>query len=307
VSTPLLDPASRTSDRLLVPALMLVAPLLMLVIVLHVLWGLVVAAALFPRVPAAVSGALVRFWSRVLMVVLGVRLEVPTGRAPPASACGALLLMNHISWADVFVLAAVTPARFVAKAEVEHWPLVGRFATAVGTVFVERGRRHSISRVNQLVSARLQGGQSIGVYPEGTTTDGTQLLRFHSNLVQAALDASAPVIPVALAYYQDERPTTAAAFIGDMTLIGSLWRILVTPRLTARLHWLAPVDCAGQTRQEIARRARSAIAQALGLPDGAPPAPGAGTDADADTDADGDADIARTARSDAYPGGESGP
>ncbi len=244
----------------------------MLIILLHLLWGLVVAAVLFPLVPAGASGALVRFWSRALMFVLGIRLEIPTGRAPPPAPLGALLMMNHISWADVFVLAAVTPARFVAKAEVQRWPLIGRFASAVGTVFVERGRRQSISSVNRVVSARLRSGQSIGVYPEGTTTDGSCLLRFHSNLVQAALDAGAPVIPVAIDYRQDGRPTAAAAFVGEMTLIESLWRILVTPRLTARLHWLPPVDCTGQTRQAIARRARAAVALALGLPDGEPQA-----------------------------------
>ena len=229
----------RAFDRLAVAALALTAPLVMLIILLHLLWGLVVAAVLFPLVPAGVSGALVRFWSRALMFVLGIRLEIPTGRAPPPAPLGALLMMNHISWADVFVLAAVTPARFVAKAEVQRWPLIGRFASAVGTVFVERGRRQSISSVNRVVSARLRSGQSIGVYPEGTTTDGSCLLRFHSNLVQAALDAGAPVIPVAIDYRQDGRPTAAAAFVGEMTLIESLWRILVTPRLTARLHWLS--------------------------------------------------------------------
>jgi 1-acyl-sn-glycerol-3-phosphate acyltransferase len=178
-----------------------------------------------------------------------------------------LLVINHTSWADVFVVAAVTPARFVAKAEIARWPLIGRFAAGVGTIFVERGRRHAVKRVNHMATLRLRSGQSVGIFPEGTTTDGSCLLRFHANLVQAAVDAQSPVIPLALQYLQDGNATTAAAFIGDDTLVGSMWKILVTPRLSARLYWLPTLDCPGETRQVIAQQARAAIVGVLGLPE----------------------------------------
>jgi 1-acyl-sn-glycerol-3-phosphate acyltransferase len=267
-------------DRLLVLALNVLAPLAMLFVLVHVLWGLIVAALLFPVLPAPASDALVRFWSRILLVALGIRLELPVAPSAPEPGTGALLVMNHVSWADVFVLTAVVPVRFVAKAEIARWPLLGRFAAAVGTVFVERGRRHAVSDVNRVVAERLRAGQSIGIFPEGTTTDGSRVLRFHANLIQAALDAKAPVVPVALDYRQDGRASTAAAFIGEMTLVESLWRVLVTPRLTARLHWLPEIDCAGLSRQAVARGARAAVGAALGLPDADANTPA--TDASAD-------------------------
>jgi len=261
--------APRRYDRALVLALGALAPLVLAFIILHILWGLLTGLLLFPVLPRAASDALVKFWSRVALAALGIRLElhVEPGATPLERTGGSLLVMNHSSWADVFVVAAVTPARFVAKAEIRNWPVIGRFAAGVGTIFVERGRRHAVKRVNHAATLRMLAGQSVGIFPEGTTTDGSCLLRFHANLVQAAVDAQAPVIPLALQYLQDGQPTTAAAFVGDDTLVGSMWKILVTPRLTARLHWLPTLDCAGATRQAIAQQARSAIGGVLGLPE----------------------------------------
>ena len=256
-------------DRLVVVFLMVLAPLVLVFLFLHILWGLLVGSLLFPIMPTGVRDALVRFWSRIALVALGIRLElsVAPGATPIERSAGSLLLINHVSWADVFVVAAVTPARFVAKAEIARWPVIGRFAAGVGTIFVERGRRHAIKRVNHIATERLRAGQSVGIFPEGTTTNGSCLLRFHANLVQAGVDAQSPIVPLAVQYLRDGQPTDAAAFIGDDTLVASMWKILVTPRLTARLHWLPAVDIAGESRQAIAQRARGAIALALGLPE----------------------------------------
>jgi 1-acyl-sn-glycerol-3-phosphate acyltransferase len=121
--------------------------------------------------------------------------------------------------------------------------------------------------VNSTVAQRLREGQSICVFPEGTTTDGTHLLRFHANLVQAAFEASAPVVPLAVQYWQDKQPSLAAAYIGDTSIFESTWSILRAPRLTARLHWLPATVTEGQTRHAVADSARSAIATTLQLSD----------------------------------------
>jgi 1-acyl-sn-glycerol-3-phosphate acyltransferase len=245
------------------------------------LWGILVAALLFRLLPPAGGNALILFWSRITLVALGIRLETdalpPEARGTPGGKPGALLLMNHVSWADVFVVAAVAPARFVAKSEIRAWPLAGWLARAVGTLFIERGRRHAVAHINRQAAQRLRAGQSIGIFPEGTTTDGTRLLRFHANLVQAALEAQAPVVPVALQYWQDDAPSRAAAYIGDMNIAESMLRILIAPRLRVRLRFLPAVPCAGATRQAIAQQAHEAVRAALVLPptDGTP-APVAG-------------------------------
>ncbi len=240
---------------------------------LHLLWGVIVAVLVFPLLPMPARDALVGFWSRALLRILRIRLDarVAPGASPVVGRHGALMLANHVSWADVFVITAMVPARFVAKSEIARWPLLGRFAAGVGTVFVERGRRHAVAHVNDLVVQRLRGGQAIGIFPEGTTTDGTHLLPFHANLVQAAIDAPAPVVPLALQYRQDGRPTAAAAFIGDMTLAASIWTIVSTPGLSAHLVWLPTLDSSARTRHALGREARDAIARTLNLPEDLPP------------------------------------
>ena len=223
-------------------------------------------------------------WSRILLLMIGVRLDSrglppepgtgtrlrPSGYGGQAggegAAMGSLLLINHTSWLDVFSVAAVVPARFVSKSEIRRWPLAGWLAVAVGTLFVERGRRHAVMRTNQQVAERLRSGQLIGVFPEGTTTDGARLLPFHANLLQPAIDLAAPIRPVGVRFTQRGEFSDAAMFIGEMNLIQSMWRILTTPNLAVELHWLPPLEPQPTTRHAAARAARAAIALELGIP-----------------------------------------
>ncbi len=259
----------RPADRLLAFGLAALVPIVAVFLLAHFLWGIVVAALLFPVLPSAAGDALVRFWSRVLLAALGIRLENEPARTVrrSAGAPGALLLMNHVSWVDVFVVAAVVPVRFVSKSEIRAWPIAGALARGVGTLFIERGRRHAVAQVNEQIAARLRGGQSIGIFPEGTTTDGRQLLRFHANLMQAALAAGAPVVPVALQYVQDGAPSRAAAYIGDMNIVESVLRILVAPHLAVHVRVLPAIAAEGTTRHALASQAHKAVRRALALPE----------------------------------------
>ena len=189
-----------------------------------------------------------------------------SGRGAGGEGLGSLLLINHTSWLDVFSIAAVVPARFVSKAEIGRWPLFGWLAIAVGTLFVERGRRHAVVRTNQVLAERLRSGQLIGVFPEGTTTDGSRLLPFHANLVQPAIDLGAPLRPVGVRFTQRGEFSRAAMYIGEMNLMQSLWRVVTAPYLTVELNWLPPIDPPPSTRHAAANAARSAIANALGVP-----------------------------------------
>jgi 1-acyl-sn-glycerol-3-phosphate acyltransferase len=177
-----------------------------------------------------------------------------------------LLLINHTSWLDVFSVAAVVPARFVSKAEIGRWPVFGWLAIVVGTLFVERGRRHAVMRTNQQVAERLRAGQLIGVFPEGTTTDGSRLLPFHANLVQPAIDLGVPIRPVGVRFTQRGEFSRAAMFVGEMNLMQSLWRVVTAPYLAVELHWAPPIEPAPSNRHVAARAARAAIAQALAVP-----------------------------------------
>ncbi|HRA79808.1 MAG TPA: lysophospholipid acyltransferase family protein [Burkholderiaceae bacterium] len=174
-------------------------------------------------------------------------------------------LANHTSWLDVFLLMSIAPSLFVAKTEIARWPVLGTLVSRVGTLFIERGKRHAVHRLNRRIAEALGDGLRVTVFPEGTTSDGRQLLPFHGNLVEAALHTRAPVIPVGLRYLDREhRPTDAAVFIGRMAFVTSLARILSAPAIVAEVRPLAPAE--GQTRQGIAEAARRAIAECLSLP-----------------------------------------
>lgn len=246
------------------------------VLLLLLFGGLATVFLAFPLGGARLHERCIATWSRWLMRACGARvIERVADGATPLSAlrgthgagAGRLLLANHVSWLDIFAIDSLAPASFAAKAEIATWPLVGTLVSRVGTVFIERGRRHAVHAVIQRMGDKLNDGHRAAVFPEGTTSDGRRLLPFHGNLVQAALNTGAPMVPVGLRYRDpDGEPSHAAMFIGDTTFLASLWRVTGHPRIDVEVHVLPAIAAAdGLTRQEAARRARAAISARLGL------------------------------------------
>lgn len=256
----------------MLPALL--APLRLAALAVHIAAGLAIAALAFPWMPQPRRNPIIRLWSRWLVAVCGARLTVAgvpldsqlarTGVAEWST--GRLLLLNHVSWIDVFALLAVLPSRFVAKSEIGRWPVLGALVTLVGTIYIERGRRHAVAAINHRVREHLKQGETIAVFPEGTTTDGSQLLPFHSNLIAPAVEVGSEVWPVAIAYTNSGKRSTAAAFVGEMGLITSLWNIVRARNLTIDVALLPPIVLGDErNRHHIAHMAQQAIAAHLGL------------------------------------------
>lgn len=222
-----------------------------------------VAAWALARATPTLRTPLVRRWSRALLRALAVELRV---HGTPPSGDAALWIANHVSWIDSYAINAVVPARFVAKAEVATWPVIGAVARAFGTIFIVRGSCRSAARtVGQLASA-LCRGEPVAAFPESTTSDGRDLLPFYPAMFQAAVLSGARVQPVALCYRDAAgRPTDAAAYVGDMSILDSLRLLLRNQRLRVDVHLCAPIDPHGLSRRELAARAREAIAAALGI------------------------------------------
>lgn len=250
-------------------------------ILLHVLQGLVTLGLVFPWTRRPTHRRLVRHWSRRILALCGVRLAVH-GRPAAADDAGRgfMWVANHISWLDVFLLHAVEPSWFIAKSEIRGWPFLGRLATGAGTLYIERGSRHAVHHVNTQIAQKLAAGEIVSIFAEGTTTDGTELLPFHSNLFAAPIREGARIQPAALRYLQHGRRTTAAAFVGDANIVQCLFAILAARDLQAEVHLLDPIDTAGlatvkTARHAVAERTRDAIAACLGFApaDSAPDTP----------------------------------
>ncbi len=241
---------------------------LTLVLLLILLGALIclLALLLHALVPASRSlAALAPIWHAAVLQAIGVRVTRTGNRPLP----GTLLVCNHISWLDIVVIGSLLRVRFVSKDEVRRWPLIGLLARAAGTLFLSRGRREgeaSSSGIATAMRTALQNGEVVLVFPEGTTTSGNDLRRFHARLFQAAADAQghplAPVQPLALAYRG--RGAAAVPFVGDDDFASSLWRLLGERDIHAHLQFL-PVLPPRATREQ-AVTAQQAVAAALGLP-----------------------------------------
>lgn len=224
---------------------------------LHVCHGFVIVVFRFRAFDDARRQARVQWWSAKLIRLLGIDLRVEG----ELSGDGTLLVANHVSWLDISTLHAVAPrARFVSKADIRRWPLVSRLADAAGTLYLERDRKRDALRVVHLVAEALKAGQTVAVFPEGTTSDGRDLLPFHANLLQAAVSSASPVQPVAL-WFSDahERLSTAVEFVGETTMARSVWRVACADALVAHLALLPVRATQGVDRRVLAQILRADI------------------------------------------------
>ena len=225
----------------------------------HILRGYCTILWVFPGLKDAQKEERIQAWARAMLEHFAIQLVV-VGTPPRHGPL--LLAANHISWLDIVVMHAARHCRFVSKAELHHWPLIGTLAEGAGTLFIERESRRDALRVVHHMAAALQRGDVLAVFPEGTTSDGTALLPFHANLFQAALSADAPVLPVALRFVdvRSGQQSLAPSYIGDDSLLGSIWRTLMAAPLCAQVHFGAPQSAQGRDRRTWAADVQTDVA-----------------------------------------------
>jgi 1-acyl-sn-glycerol-3-phosphate acyltransferase len=204
--------------------------------------------------------ARIRVWSQGVLQRLGVSLQVHGQFRPGAK----LIVSNHVSWLDIISLNATHPSRFVSKAEVSHWPVVGPMVVQAGTILLERAKRRDAMRVMGLLTQTLKDGGTATAFPEGTTGNGREVLPFHGNLLQAAIDADVPVQPVAMRYSDAKhRISPSAAYVGDTSLAQSLWWVACASGFTVHLTVLTSHQVTHADRRALAETLRNDIVSAL--------------------------------------------
>ncbi|MCY7316607.1 MAG: 1-acyl-sn-glycerol-3-phosphate acyltransferase [Rubrivivax sp.] len=228
--------------------------------VLHVLHGMAVMTR-FPRLDAAGRHQRIQWWSAGLVRAMGLTLEVSGTPRPGAT----LLVANHVSWLDIAAIHAAAPhARFVSKADVLQWPLLGWLIKGAGTLFIERERKRDAVRVVHACAQALQAGDTVAVFPEGTTGAGPELLPFHANLLQAAVATGTPVQPVLLRFFDAEQAFSPhATYLGDTTLLQSLWRVASARGLGVQVQLLPPVGTRHADRRALAGHLRELMMERL--------------------------------------------
>ena len=224
----------------------------------HIGVGLWTIYRRFPALEQDARDAAVQAWAHTMLACLGVKLQVQ-GEVPQRGPV--LLAANHISWLDILVMHAARHCRFISKADIQHWPLIGTLATAGGTLYITRESRRDALRVVHHMAECLRADEVLAVFPEGTTGDGSTVLPFHANLFQAAISADAPVVPVGLRFINERSGMASFAqfYIGDDTLVGSIWRTLCAQDLVAVVHFGPAQHAAGRDRRAWASAVRAAV------------------------------------------------
>lgn len=230
-------------------------------LLLHLVHGMAVMALRFPFLDAAGRHARIAWWSRGVLRAMGVAWQTSGAPRPGAT----LLVANHVSWLDIVALHAAVPhARFVAKADALRWPLLGWLIRGAGTLFIERERMRDAVRVVHAMADALRAGQTVAVFPEGTTGLGDAPLPFHANLLQAAIATGTPVQPAVLRFADPvHRFSPVVTFVGETTLVQSVWRVACAHQLSVQLDLLGPMASAHADRRALAATLRDVVAEHL--------------------------------------------
>lgn len=204
----------------------------------------------------------VGFWSRILVRLFGLRMR-RFGTPLPGAV---LFVANHVSWLDISVLHSQRWMGFVAKAEIERWPLIGSVVSRAGTIYHHRGDNASLHGVMHQMLDRLNNGLAVGVFPEGRTLGGQQLGVFHARIFQPAVLANIPAQPVALKYGEKASAQTVMAFAAKENFFSNLLRVLGEPGRVCEVHFLEPVPVSDEGRRKMADLCRQRIVDVMSMP-----------------------------------------
>ena len=224
----------------------------------HLLAGLWTIYLSFPRMSVEQREMQVQAWALKLLALWGIHLKVI---GQPVRSGPALIVSNHISWLDILVIHAARFCRFVSKSDIRSWPIVGPLATGAGTLYIQRSSRRDALRMVRDMADAMKEGDVVAVFPEGTTSEGKELLPFHANLIQSAIAADVPVQPMSLCFVDAHTGmiTLAPAYVGDDSLVRSVWRTLTAPPITAVVSFGEPQSANGRDRRQWAADLREAV------------------------------------------------
>lgn len=202
---------------------------------------------------------IVGLWSRLVVRSFGLKVK-RFGTPLPGPV---LFVANHISWLDITVLHSQRWMCFVAKAEIERWPVIGPMAKRVGTIYHHRGDNSSLHGVMHQMLTRLQEGDAIGVFPEGRTLGGKEIGVFHARIFQPAILAEKPAQPVALKYGEKGCAQALMAFGAKENFFSNMMRVLGEPSRACEVHFLEPVLSGAEGRRKMADACRQQIIEAM--------------------------------------------
>lgn len=205
---------------------------------------------------------LVQRWMWQGSRILGLNIQV---NGSPCSQ-SAVLVSNHISWLDIVAIAASTPVTFVSKADLEHWPIVGALAKLTGTIFIKRGSLFAVHKTLHSLANVMALGRKAVFFPEGTTTTGENVNKFHTGLFESACASNTPVQPVAISYFRHGQPDRdIAPYVDDDHFMMHLWNLLRQKKIDLQLDFLDVLQPEKYTRHSLAQACQRRISEVIEL------------------------------------------
>lgn len=226
--------------------------------------GLLVIMLVYPLLRYSGRVLAKQYWSLILLWLCGVQVK---RSGEPLLEGPVLWVVNHVSWLDIFAVNTVRAVVFIAKSEIRRWPLLGRLAQGAGSIFIERASRHAVQKVAREMQEIFALGQVVGLFPEGTTSQGYDLLPFYANLFEPARRANVPIQPVALLFFHHDKRSDFAAFVGEENLLQNLWKVLGGTGVRIEVEFLTPIwvpdDLPAPTRAELGARAHQVLKEVV--------------------------------------------
>ena len=225
--------------------------------------SLLCVAVVYPVLGLSARSSLNYAWSRMLMAICGVKVRV---LGQPLMVGEALWVANHVSWIDIFILSSVRCVAFIAKRDIREWPVIGWLVEKAGTVFIDRTQRNSVRHVGEQMQAMFRRGQVVGLFAEGTTTTGFDVLPFHASLFEPPLRAQVLIQPIALRFYHRGQRSDRVAFVGEQSLAGNLSVLLASAGTCVEVEFLPPLTAQhyqGWSRAQLATSTRELIRAAI--------------------------------------------
>ena len=230
-------------------------------IIIHILFGLLLIV-FFPLLKKKYRNLIIKIWCSVLLRILAVEIDIHNLQLVKNK--DVFFVANHISWIDIILINSIKPCIFVAKASVKSWPIFGLMASSCNTIFLNRSSRNSIIDATNKIK-KFIGNNSIFIFPEGTSTIGLSIGKFHSNFFQIPIDLEIPTYPVAIKYTKDKKFTDVPAYVGDDTIIQSIFKIVKSGGFIAHVTFCKHLTSHKKNRKVLANRAQVLIDSKISL------------------------------------------
>lgn len=228
----------------------------------HLCIGLFMITFVLPNKNNSDKAQVINSWSKQLARIFNISVVVH-GKPPSLAPQNQMFLSNHISWFDIFALYTVFNSRFIAKSDIQSWPVINKLCTGAGTFFIQREKIKDTKRVSDSITTALKNGDSVTFFPEGTTTDGTYLKPMKTSLIQSIVDSQGRIQPIYLNYRErNGKHSAAAAYIDDITMAQSLHTLLSSDGIEVHLHFLASIDASQHDRSSISSAIKASLHEA---------------------------------------------